>query len=48
MNELQVLKLKMITNTYSLLSTTFEIRWLVVGGCWVGSNIVDGLVVGGR
>ena len=32
MSELPVLKLKMIPNTYSLISTTFEIRWLVVGG----------------
>ena len=81
LGEPQVLKLKMIQKNYSLLSTTFEIRWSaivgpaedllvgwwlafggsveelsvgfggrwsVVGGWWVGSNMVSGSVVVGQ
>ena len=40
-NETQVLKLKMIPKTYSLLPTSFEIMWLVVGA------LVKDLPVGG-
>ena len=41
LSELQVLKLKMIPNTYSLLSTTLEIRWSVVGGQVGWWSVVD-------
>ena len=49
----QVLQLKMIPKTYSLLSTTFEVRWLVLDGSvktclWVGGRPVGGSLVGGR
>ena len=52
----QVLTLEMIPKTYCLLSTTFEIRWLMVDrsveglsvGQWFSGEAVGGLVVIGR
>ena len=56
LNKPQVLTLEMIPKTYCLLSTTFEIRWLMADrsveglsvGQWFSGEAVGGLVVIGR
>ena len=46
LNETQVLKLKMIPKTYSLLPTSFEIMWSVVGALVKDLPVGGWLVVG--